>query len=110
MNPSWSEAYGCQVDDCYELLKSFLQAQGDILGWEAARFLGFDLEVIQPLLQRLVEDGAAAATGPAFIAGKDIPAGQNSAVTPRPIFPDIHLNAGCAPAGTGRSAGPPFPG
>jgi len=63
MNSFWSEACGCQADDCYELLLGFLKDRREILGWEAARFLGFDLEVIQPLLQRLVEEGAAAATG-----------------------------------------------
>jgi hypothetical protein len=63
MTSFWAEAYGCQEADCYELLKTFLQAQEEILAVEAARFLGFDLEVIQPLLQRLVEEGAALAVG-----------------------------------------------
>jgi hypothetical protein len=61
MDSFWAKAHGCQADDCYELLKAFLQAQGEILGVEAARFLGFDLEVIQPLLLRLVEEGVAVA-------------------------------------------------
>ena len=59
MTSFWSEAYGCQEADCYELLKTLLQAREEILAVEAARFLGYDLEVIQPLLQRLVEEGAA---------------------------------------------------
>jgi len=62
MNDSfWSEAFGCQADDCYELLLAFLKDRREILGVEAARFLGFDLEVVQPLLQRLVEEGVALA-------------------------------------------------
>jgi hypothetical protein len=63
MTSFWSEAYGCQEADCYELLKTLLQARQEILGSEAARFLGYDLDVIQPLLQRLVEDGAALVVG-----------------------------------------------
>jgi hypothetical protein len=63
MNDSfWSKAFGCQADDCYELLLAFLKDRREILGVEAARFLGFDLEVVQPLLQRLVEAGVATAT------------------------------------------------
>jgi len=63
MTSFWAEAYGCQEADCYELLKTLLQAREEILAVEAARFLGYDLEVIQPLLQRLVEDGAALVVG-----------------------------------------------
>jgi hypothetical protein len=63
MTSFWAEAYGCQEADCYELLKTLLQAREEILAAEAARFLGYDLEVIQPLLQRLVEDGTALAVG-----------------------------------------------
>ena len=63
MTSFWSEAYGCQEADCYELLKTLLQAREEILAVEAARFLGYDLEVIQPLLQRLVEEGVALAVG-----------------------------------------------
>jgi hypothetical protein len=59
MTSFWAEAYGCQEADCYELLKTLLQARQEILAVEAARFLGYDPEVIQPLLQRLVEDGVA---------------------------------------------------
>lgn len=61
MDSFWIKAYGCQAADCYELLKTFLQDRREILGVEAARFLGFDLEVIQPLLLRLVEEGVAVA-------------------------------------------------
>jgi hypothetical protein len=63
MTSFWAEAYGCQEADCYELLKTLLQAREEILAAEAARFLGYDLEVIQPLLQRLVADGVALAVG-----------------------------------------------
>ena len=63
MTSFWSEAYGCQEADCYELLKTLLQAREEILAVEAARFLGYDLEVIQPLLQRLVEEGVALVVG-----------------------------------------------
>jgi hypothetical protein len=63
MNSFWSKAYGCQADDCYELLKTFLRDRGEILGAEAARFLGCDLDMIEPLLLRLVEEGAARAEG-----------------------------------------------
>jgi len=63
MTSFWAEAYGCQEADCYELLKTLLQAREELLAAEAARFLGYDLEVIQPLLQRLVEDGVALAVG-----------------------------------------------
>ena len=63
MTSFWSEAYGCQEADCYELLKALLQAREEILAAEAARFPGYDLEVIQPLLQRLVDDGSALAVG-----------------------------------------------
>lgn len=61
MDSFWAKACGCQADDCYELLLAFLKDHRAILGVEAARFLGFDLEVVQPLLQRLVEEGAALA-------------------------------------------------
>jgi len=61
MDSFWAKAHGCQADDCYELLKAFLQDRREILGAEAARFLGFDLEVIQPLLQRLKDEGVAVA-------------------------------------------------
>ena len=64
MNSFWSEAYGCQADDGYELLKTLLQARGELLGVEAAHFLGCDLQAVQPLLQRLVEEGLAVAAGP----------------------------------------------
>ncbi len=63
LNSFWLKAYGRQADDCCELLQSFLEARGAISGAEAARFLGFDLEAIQPLLQRLVEEGVAMAAG-----------------------------------------------
>jgi hypothetical protein len=63
MDSFWAKNYGCQAEDCYELLKALLQDRKEILGVEAARFLGFDLDVIQPLLQRLVEEGLAVATG-----------------------------------------------
>jgi hypothetical protein len=63
MTSFWSEAYGCQEADCYELLKALLRAREEIVALEAARFLGYDLEVIQPLLQRLVDDGAALVVG-----------------------------------------------
>jgi hypothetical protein len=61
MDSFWARAHGCQTDDCYELLQAFLQDRQEILGVEAARFLGFGLEVIQPRLQRLVEEGVALA-------------------------------------------------
>lgn len=61
MDSFWAKACGCQADDCYELLLAFLKDRREILGVEAARFLGFDLAVIQPLLQRLVEEGVAVA-------------------------------------------------
>ncbi len=60
MKSFWSEACGCQADDCYELLQSLLKARGGISGAAAARFLGVDLGAIQPLLQRLVDEGLAA--------------------------------------------------
>jgi hypothetical protein len=63
MDSFWAKTYGCQAEDCYELLRAPLQDRKEILGAEAARYLGFDLEVIQPLLQRLVEEGVAVATG-----------------------------------------------
>jgi hypothetical protein len=63
MTAFWSEACGCQEADVYELLKTLLQARGEILAVEAARFLGCDFEVVQPLLQRLVEDGTAVVVG-----------------------------------------------
>jgi hypothetical protein len=63
MDSFWAKTYGCQAEDCYELLRALLQDRKEILGAEAARYLGFDLEVIQPLLQRLVEEGVAVATG-----------------------------------------------
>ena len=63
MTSFWAEAYGCQEADCYELLKTLLQAREEILAVEAARFLGYDPEVIQPLLQRLVEEGVALTAG-----------------------------------------------
>jgi hypothetical protein len=63
MDSFWVKAHGCQADDCYELLRVFLEERQEILGVEAARFLGLDLEVIQPLLQRLVEEGVAVTAG-----------------------------------------------
>jgi len=63
MTSFWSEACGCQEADCYELLKTLLQAREEIPAAEAARFLGYDLEVSRPLLQRLVADGTALAGG-----------------------------------------------
>ena len=63
MDSFWAKNYGCQAEDCYDLLRGLLQDRKEILGVEAARFLGFDFEVIQPLLQRLVEEGLAVATG-----------------------------------------------
>ena len=75
MDSFWAKNYGCQAEDCYELLKALLQDRKEILGVEAARFLGFDLDVIQPLLQRLaVATGEGAAClyrrHEAFRAGK----------------------------------------
>jgi hypothetical protein len=64
MDSFWAKNYGCQAEDCYELLKALLEDRKEILGVEAARLLSFDLEVLQPLLQRLVEEGLAVATGP----------------------------------------------
>jgi len=63
MDSFWAKNYGCQAEDCYELLKALLKDRKEILGVEAARLLGFDLEVLQPLLQRLVEEGLAVANG-----------------------------------------------
>jgi len=63
MDSFWAKNYGCLAEDCYELLKALLKDRKEILGVEAARLLGFDLEVLQPLLQRLVEEGLAVATG-----------------------------------------------
>lgn len=59
----WSASFGCQADDYYESLKSLLAAQGEISGADAARFLNCDLELIQPLLVRLVEEGVAVTAG-----------------------------------------------
>lgn len=44
--------------------RTFWRPRGEILAAEAARFLGYDLEVIQPLLQRLVAERLARAMGP----------------------------------------------
>ena len=63
MDSFWAKAHGCQADDGYELLQAYLQAQGEILAAEAARFLGCDLEALLPLLQRLVDEGLAAPSG-----------------------------------------------
>jgi hypothetical protein len=59
MTSYWAQAMGCQAEDYYEQLKSFLEARREIYADEAARFLGCDLETIEPLLRRLVEEGAA---------------------------------------------------
>ncbi len=61
MDSFWARAHGCQADDCFELLRAFLQERQEILAVEAARFLGLELEAVQPLLQRLVEEGLAEA-------------------------------------------------
>ena len=63
MDSFWAKNYGCLAEDCYELLKALLKDRKEILGVEAARLLGFDLEVLQPLFQRLVEEGLAVARG-----------------------------------------------
>ncbi|MBM4274771.1 MAG: hypothetical protein FJ134_09990 [Deltaproteobacteria bacterium] len=62
-NSYWAHALGCQAEDYYEQLKAFLEARGEIYEDEAARFLNCDLEGILPLLQRLVEEGAAQPQG-----------------------------------------------
>ncbi|MBM4293341.1 MAG: hypothetical protein FJ126_00325 [Deltaproteobacteria bacterium] len=57
-NSYWAKGLGCQAEDYYEQLKALLEARGELYADEAARFLNCDLETIQPLLQRLVEEGA----------------------------------------------------
>ncbi len=64
MDSFWAGACGCQADDGCELLKAFLKERREIFGAETARFLGCDLEVIQPLLTPRLEEGVAAASEP----------------------------------------------
>ena len=78
MNSFWTKAYGCQADDCYELLQTLLQAQGEILEADAARFLGLEIELVRPLFQRLLEEGLAALASQsgAWVYRRPEPAGQ----------------------------------
>jgi Mn-dependent DtxR family transcriptional regulator len=67
MTSYWAEALGCQAEDYYEQLKTLLEARGELGAGEAARFLGCDLETIQLLLSRLVEEGLAQIQGEAGV-------------------------------------------